>query len=134
MFAVPDFDFDKLGLRNLEELILRPTGNDEIWKKKMKPREDAIGGPDSFTQITLAAFARVLLATVRQRKALKKIIVHCRQFVLRKDLPKLQKEFRSEFHQPSFQNWDREGLEDAFQNHYSSWAKSWGIVLVEPDR
>jgi hypothetical protein len=133
VFAVPDFDFVKLGLRNLEELVLRPTGNDEMWKT-LKPREDAVGGPDSFTEITLAAFARVLLATIRQQKALKRIIVYCRQFVLRKDLLKLQEEFRSEFCQPSFQNWDREELENAFQNHYSLWAKSWNIIPVEPDR
>ncbi|KAJ5110530.1 hypothetical protein N7532_001065 [Penicillium argentinense] len=133
LFAIPDFDFVKLGLRNLEELVLRPTGSYDMWKT-LKPREDAVGGADSFTEITLAAFAKVLLATIRQQKALKRIIVYCRQFVLRKDLPKLQKEFRSEFYQPSFQNWDREEPENAFQNNYSLWARSWNIITVEPDR
>jgi hypothetical protein len=102
LFALPDYPFDKLGLHNFEELVLWPTGHHETWKK-LKPRENAVRGPDSPVEITLAAFARALVATIRRRNSLKKIAVDCRQFILRKDLPKLCMEFRSEFAAPSFQ-------------------------------
>lgn len=133
LFYLPDYPFDKFGLHNIEELVLWPTGQDETWKK-LKPREDAVGGPDSPVEITLAAFARALMATIRRRKALKKIVVDCRQFILRKNLPKLRKEFRSEFAAPSFQNWSCEQLEVAFQGDYYNWAQRWYIIVVEPDR
>ncbi|KAJ5984698.1 hypothetical protein N7481_006797 [Penicillium waksmanii] len=133
LFSLPDYPFDKLGLHNIEELILWPTGHDETWKK-LKPREDAVGGPDSPVEITFAAFARALVAIIRRRKALNKIIVHCRQFILRKDLPTLRKEFRSEFAAPSFQNWSCEDLEVSFRDNYYNWAQCWYIIAVEPDR
>lgn len=61
------------------------------------------------------------------------MVVHCTQFILGEDLPKLRKEFRSEFFMPSFRDWYCETPDLSFQCDYIDWAERWYLIDDEPE-